>query len=260
MTGRPLTYPLGTLGRLGNQLHQLAATVGVARSMKRPLALPPDWPYRRWFSIPDDWFADDPDAQNAAHIAMRLMRCHKRWRPYMQDFSLWSHAADEVREALRPSVFALAAVGRCKLRPNEVAVHIRRGDYVGYGPDFFPMLDEGYYRRAVESFGGDPVVDCYSDDHSWLAGADLPDHWHVEGYGAPEPPRVEDRSTDPDDWRDLLMMARYRNIVISNSNYSWWSAFLSDGAEVRYPSVWYGKNIDSPWRSLMQPGWVEVAA
>src|SRR3984957_1804634 len=46
-----VTFPLGQLGRLGNQLFQIAATIGIARRNDCPFIFPP-WPYAKYFEFP----------------------------------------------------------------------------------------------------------------------------------------------------------------------------------------------------------------
>ena len=47
---------LGELGRLGNQLWQIASTVGSASAMKDSVRFRGDWDYRPFFSLPEAWF------------------------------------------------------------------------------------------------------------------------------------------------------------------------------------------------------------
>ena len=46
-----VTFPLGEMGRFGNQLFQIAATIGIARRNGCSFIFPP-WPYARHFEFP----------------------------------------------------------------------------------------------------------------------------------------------------------------------------------------------------------------
>jgi len=52
-----LTYRLGERGRLGNQLFQIAGTIGIAASMDTDPVFLKSWNYRTYFSLPDRFFA-----------------------------------------------------------------------------------------------------------------------------------------------------------------------------------------------------------
>src|ERR1700722_13371875 len=46
-----VTFPLGEMGRFGNQLFQIAATIGIARRNGCSFVFP-IWPYARYFEFP----------------------------------------------------------------------------------------------------------------------------------------------------------------------------------------------------------------
>lgn len=239
---RPFTYQgLGQMGRLGNMLWQIAGTVGVARTEGRPVVFPADWPYRPWFCLPDEWF----DAPGRPQDVVGLMDPSlSRWeRVYMQNPDLWADCADEIRDALRPSPRAVAVLDALpQPGPMDVAVHVRRTDYLGM-PDHLPVQPAQYYRSARASLErllqAHNALDfhVYGDDLEWTADH-LPDFWQARRYGAD--------NGEPTDWADLQMMVRYRHHIIANSSYSWWAAWLSGDDHVCYPTRWYGPKIDVP--------------
>lgn len=249
---------LGKLGRLGNCLHQISATVGIARLVDRPVVLPP-WEYAPFFSIPEDWFAEswnDPrlsQAEDDVALAYGLWpnpKPSRRWIKYLQSPSLWSHCADEISGIFQPSARAQAVLASLpEPEPDDVALHVRRTDYATR-PDHLPMLPESYYDAAVFGYtNAKGSVDVFTDDPEWCA-ANLYE-WPVVSMQAD--------GDEPTDWLDLFRMARYRNLVIANSSYSWWAAFLAGPeATVCYPSVWFGPKIDVASPAL--PEWIEVPA
>lgn len=249
---------LGKLGRLGNCLHQIAATVGIARLVDRPVVLPP-WEYSPFFSIPEDWFAEwgDPrlsQAEDSVPLACGLWPDPKpalRWVQYLQSPSLWTEVADEVRAIFWPSPRAQAVLDSLpEPDDDDVAVHVRRGDYLTM-PDYLPVLDLGYYDEAFREHvaHGLRIFDLFSDDPDWCRGR----------FGSWPVVSMQADGDEPTDWLDLFRMARYRNLVIANSSYSWWAAFLAGPeATVCYPSPWFGPKIDVASPAL--PEWIEVAA
>ena len=242
-------FPLGEHGRLGNSLFQLAATIGVARSRDLSIMVDEDWPYIPFLSLPEEWIGKGRYVDTRSYVGGNHWR-----RTYMQDPSLWSDVADEVAVAFSPSARAQAVLASLpEPSPDDVAVHVRRGDYLTM-PEHLPALSESYYERAflaqIES--GFRAFAIFSDDPAWCQGRF--GVWPVvSSDGMPT------SEGEPTDWLDLFRMARYRNLVIANSSYSWWAAFLAGpDAFVCCPSPWFGPKIDVASPAL--PEWIEVAA
>lgn len=243
-------FPLGEHGRLGNSLFQLAATIGVARSRGLSVMVDADWPYIPFLSLPDEWIG------KGRYVDTREYVDGNHWRQtYMQDPSLWSDVADEIREAFAPSARARAVLDSLSAPgPTDVAVHVRRGDYLTM-PAHLPALPVAYYERAcLRMVEPDDFrrFDVFTDSPGWCAE-------NLYGWEVTSSDGLPTAEGEPTDWLDLFRMARYRNLVIANSSYSWWSAFLAGpDATVCCPSPWFGPKIDAPSPAL--PEWIEVPA
>lgn len=262
MTDRITMGALGHAGRFGNQLWQLAATVGLAHTHGLELALRPDWEYRRFYSVPDEWFSEDwQSARDATDFATHL---DKRARVYLQDLSLFAHVAPEIREAfrLRPEcqeVVEREWDGLPDLPRPICAVHVRRGDTLQNPPGTIQPLSAVWYRKALGRARPYGSVLVFTDDPTWCErNIDVNVPCHVY-RGVP-------RSVDRDpaykvepvlDWIDLHMMAKAAAHVISNSSYGWWGAFLADSSKVIYPRKWFGPKIAAftDYTLMIAPGW-----
>jgi glycosyl transferase family 11 len=244
---KPLTFPLGEHGRLGNSMHQLAATVGIARTLDRPVQFSPDWEYLPFLSIPDEWLGTGP----AQDVRRHVRGSHWR-RTYMQDPALWAHSSDEIRRAFQPSPRALAVLDAIPSpSSHDVAAHVRRTDYAQF-PNHLPMQHVRYYAHAVMTlFEADPLastVHVYGDDLEW-ARVNMAETFI---YHEPTPTRGDG---EPVDWLDLFAMARYPALIIANSSYSFWSAYLAGAsAKVVAPVDWFGPAINMP--SPARPEWI----
>lgn len=252
---------LGQHGRLGNQLWQIAGAVGVAHSMGREPQVRPDWPYRAFFSLPEEWYGTEPSESVTNHVH------GNRWRVrYMQDPSLWAEVAGEVRAAFAPSTRARAVLDALP-QPGrmDVAVHVRRTDYLSM-PEHLPALPAHWYGRAVGPLrillgwkhAHELRLHIYGDDPAWADANLIPERtyprdpqWEVRGYGG--------QGDEPTDWCDLLMMARYRHHILANSSYSWWSAWLAGDDHAVAPDPWFGPAIDVPSPALAEWPKVPVA-
>lgn len=259
-----VTYPkLEKQGRLGNQLWQIAGTLGLARWNGGEPRFPPSWTYRPYFSIPDQYFSNEigtpaPDLLKAAD---------PRAREYLQDLSLFEGSSSEVREWFAPSELALAKLKETEVyasMSDAISLHVRRGDYV-YQGEYYWLATVEYYKKALALLPQKPIV-VFSDDPSWCH------HVLREQLGRPMTiyhgvtrPREDEpnyATAQALDWIDLFLQAEAGRHIISNSSYAWWGAWLSGDQYAIYPSKWYGPKIT--WMNvsaMMPPTWrrVEVA-
>lgn len=246
-----ITYrDLGLCGRLGNQLWQVAATIGIANRRNVPARLPGDWDYRPYFSIPDETFGDCTHASDATDLAEHL---HPQARPYLQDWSLFAHIEPEIRRLLLPTAKALTTTLQhpdfWALPQPVLSVHIRRGDNVpGVDPYpnkhlYHPLPALDYYKRAIALHHGHyRSIAVFGDDPEWNEANIDGDYFH---HGQP---RVKEHEpayrTEPfTDWVDLFLMAACDHHVLSNSSFGWWGAFLADSPAPVAPNPWFGPEV-----------------
>lgn len=119
-----------------------------------------------------------------------------------------------------------------------IAVHVRGGDYklqTGTAP--LRPLDDAYYARALD------VMDR-------LAGRRLPrfiftdDVEHARHLlpAAPDMTIVDTPKDAP--WEDLLLMSTCSNMVMANSSFSWWAAWLNNSEHnfIIAPRRWFTRD------------------
>lgn len=116
-----------------------------------------------------------------------------------------------------------------------VAVHVRRGDYVGN--DFYvDLFEDGYYQRAMAEFPPGVQFLIFSDNIEWCKQQEL-----FAGHS------FSDKS-DPIEAMNEMMLCEGH--IISNSSFSWWGAFLAPYTkQVVAPAKWFNdgiKRIDLP--------------
>lgn len=118
-----------------------------------------------------------------------------------------------------------------------VAVHVRRGDYVE-DPRIlarFGICERGYYEAAMKLLQ-DQDVRCrffiFSDDV---------DRVEREFLGIPNLTFVRGHSQE----EDLHLMASCRHVIIANSTFSWWAAWLNRHPDkmVIAPRQWFGSEL-----------------
>jgi hypothetical protein len=220
---------LGRYGRIGNQMFQVASTIGIATRHGFDFGFPKwqnydqlerfgggeDIDIQRWFVNPLPDMADGSYRDHNVHWGYHDVKI-RDWTNligHMQSERYFSHCADTVRHYLK---FA----NETEPMRDTVAVHYRAGDY---GGDYHPRCTAEYYRQALDRFGGKTIL-LFSDD---------PDEaYRVIGQG--EPIRGNHSMTD------LQLMTKCDYHIIANSTFSWWGAWLSGSTNVVAPSVWFG--------------------
>lgn len=269
---------LGDAGRLGNQLWQIASTVGIARR-ENGIPMFKHWDYRPFFSFPGEFWPEHnrttfSDADVISSDEERFVpHMDERCRVYLQDYNLWSDLADEVREWVQPSPKAREALDRSlESMPDlsdVVSLHVRRGDNVHHPEGLHPLASMRYYRTAVNRFPDDQLFLVFSDDIPWCK-ENLPkelerDLMFVTGSQSRPPEHLNYHQVGPVDWPDLHLMAQCKGgSIIANSTYSWWGAFASGNDQVYYPDAWFGYKLhkdEQGWidPSLMFPDhWIEL--
>jgi hypothetical protein len=256
---------LGVAGRLGNQLWQIASTIGLAQSRGATPRFP-SWEYEAFFSVPREYFVA-PTALRGREAHELITSVQPRQRIYMQDYALFAQVQDRVRAYFAPSAEALERIEAVdwfyELPRPRLALHVRRGDLLSQHPVMTPLRSTQYYARAAALYPEDTIV-VFSDDIAWCRRRlprVLPGRRLFFYPGIPRPvARAAYRASPVLDWIDLQLMARCEHHVISSSTLAWWGAFLSADPSPVYPSNWYAPAI--PWKSeaqLMMPsGWREV--
>ena len=134
---------------------------------------------------------------------------------------------------------------------NSVAVHIRRGDYVG-DPVLGDLVPIEYYERAVNIIKekvSNPKFYVFSDDSEWSkANLCLDNCVYV------------DWNKGLDSYKDMYLMALCKHNIIPNSSFSWWGALLNKNPNkiVINPKVWSkqkGLLLDMP---IQDENWIVI--
>lgn len=148
-----------------------------------------------------------------------------------------------------PAVEAMAA--RIKSGPS-VAVHFRRGDYLGQYATI-GALSADYYDRAIGLLKGklpqETTYYFFSDDIE-----------AVEREYRPDVPHVFVKCFDHANYYDKIrLMQLCDDNIIANSTFSWWAAWLNSNPEkiVIAPRKWYADD-HRPTDDLIPEGWERV--
>lgn len=175
---------------------------------------------------------------------------------WLQSERHFAHRAAEIRRLLDVP-YSSAALERWRdelSAPGAVAVHVRRGDLLKKRNRVFAVQSPRYYEEAArlvaEQTGAEQFY-VFTDDPAWArAEVRLPGHTTL--VSGPEGGSAVD---------DFRLMARARHIVMANSTFSWWAAWLGErpGSCIIAPAAWSSDGgrqaelIPSRWTILDVP-------
>lgn len=224
---------LGQLGRLGNQMFQYAALVGISSNRGTEYGLPNrDIALYECFDIPKKFtdttnsivsytekFEFDNELFNSCHLDSDLYGFFQSERYFSnvkqqirRDFIFKNHI-QKVANFYKNSLFS----------KNEViALHIRRSDYLT--DKNFCNLTLDYYNSALSKLPEVSVL-VLTDDYTWCKNNFTSSKFRISKSGSP--------------YVDLCLMSLCDYHVIANSSFSWWGSWLSNSKHTIAPKKWF---------------------
>ena len=218
------------MGRLGNQLFQIATAYAYAKDNNLELHIPnvshdpKEWP--TYFTFDTDDFQEERVYKEKHHNFMPIpKRENVRLEGYFQ--------SEKYFKKYRNEILKLFGFNDIKVNEGVCAIHVRRGDYVGL-QDYFPVLPLEYYLQAIvhhETQGRKYKYILFSDDIEWCKQNFIGEYYQFC------------EETDP--LKSLRIMASCEHFIIANSSFSWWGAWASNNPnkKVIAPNYkqWFGK-------------------
>lgn len=129
--------------------------------------------------------------------------------------------------------------------PDCAVIHARRGDYLKLQEIHRP-LTENYYLTAIAAMKASKYI-LISDD---------PEFWNSDRISFGKAERI---AFNEDEMTTLYLMSKSKNIVIANSTFSWWGAFLAGPeANVIAPAIWFGPAGPSCWKDIYMSNWTII--
>jgi hypothetical protein len=139
------------------------------------------------------------------------------------------------------------------VQDNHTAViHIRRGDFLTNHA--FGACDKDYYQAAIKKLISKSdikqILVFSNDDGKFLKSLNFSIPFQCY------PSQANTRSII----EEFFLLKQSKNLIISNSTYSWWAAFLNlNSIYVLAPNNWArNKKIDTNMRLLIQKDWIII--
>lgn len=249
------------IGRLGNNMFQLAACIGYAKKYGYKWAIPQrrsagdtfDGKPTPWL-LPQFWpnlptcYGMNGERYEQHNVSMFNYKAIPKFDHdvtlvgFFQSEKWFENAKEEVKAA-----FPLKHYPEYE---GYVSIHVRRGDYVT-NDNSFPPVDLIYIKEALYKVGVKNVL-AFSDDLEWIK------------FAANQFSQFEwsfnERTNEYD---TLSKMASCSHHIIANSTFSWWGAWLgfNPNRVVVSPHYenWFGPGFTgSPPKDLIPDNWIQI--
>lgn len=122
---------------------------------------------------------------------------------------------------------------------NSVSIHVRRGDYLT-AKSFIGICELDYYKEAICKISNaieDPYYFIFSNDIAWCT-ENLKEYLNTERIS------FVSHNVGKNSFWDMCLMSYCKNMIIANSSFSWWAAFLNrnKNAKIISPKKWVNRN------------------
>lgn len=231
---------LGQLGRIGNKLFQLSATIALALRNNDKYVFP-YWEEQPFFNL-KNCFSDQIQNTNVFNengFAYKPI-------PYTPNTDLVGFfQSEKYFEDYKNVIISLLTpkIGY-GIQYDQASIHVRRGDYLSL-PNAYNQLGMPYYNAAMEVVKAKRYM-VFSDDINWCKT-------HFIG-----PQFVFSEGNSP--VVDLSYMISCEHNIIGNSSFSWWGAYLNKNPYkmIVAPKTWFGPKLPHDTKDLLPKEWIQI--
>jgi hypothetical protein len=254
---------LGKYGRLGNQLFQIAATIGISRKNNMEFYFP-DW-YCTYtnnnfnnfiknklpilksntplINIEEKSFEYNEIIlrENLNYNINGYFQSEKYFIDYIDDIKYFLSLEDKYTDYILKKYNDILK--------NSCSIHVRRGDYLIL-TNKHPVLNIDYYINSLKKIYGknynDANVLIFSDDINWCkSNFNFKNQYFID---------------ENIDIIDLFLMSFCQNNIIANSSFSWWGAWLNNNPEKKVvaPSKWFGESLKLNTSDIIPENWTKL--
>ena len=182
---------------------------------------------------------------------------------YFQSYKYFNHNKNEILKILNIETF----LSTYKLPFPSVAIHLRFGD-MSFNQSNHIILPPSYFINAIKKLLS--LKPHLIDNHKFIIYGEKDDDEIINDYC-----KIINRNLDKPidfikfydiypnmrDYQELIYMSSSQHLIIPNSTFSWWSAYLCQNPDkiVIHPSKWFGinnshNNIDD----IFPPEWIKI--
>jgi hypothetical protein len=245
-------------GRLGNNMFQIATTINLANKLGVEYSIP----YTSWqghrgirdvdlsmFSYKFNRNQSKNELLDYNEISFEYTEIPIKDNIRLNGFwQSWKYF-EEIRESLcglyfTPSIDIINKLSKYSISDNSLGISVRRGDYLMLQHNHC-VLSIDYYQEVIDKYfsNGIDVIYIFSDDIEWCR----------QVFGNSVIYVNEDIGTQ------LFLMSKIHNLILSNSTFAWWGAYLNqNNGLIVAPDPWFGPNLSNNYTNdLYYTDWIK---
>lgn len=182
---------------------------------------------------------------------------------YFQSYKYFHHNKDKILEIIDIQSF----INNYKLPFPSVAIHLRFGD-MSFNQSNHAILRPTYFINALKKLLS--LKPDLINTHKFIIYGEKEDDEIIDVYI-----KIINKNLDNQikflkfydiypnmrDYQELIYMSSSQHLIIPNSTFSWWSAYLCNHPDkiIIRPSRWFGiNNINNNIGDLFPPDWIEI--
>jgi hypothetical protein len=123
-------------------------------------------------------------------------------------------------------------------------IHVRRGDYLSK-PNYHNVSDLHYYQQAMKNIKNTDFI-VISDDIEWCKNNFNENNIFFSEFNS--------------EIYDFHLLLISQNIILSNSTFSWWGAWLNKNKNKKIisPKNWFGPHGPKDTQDLIPENWIKI--
>ena len=244
-------------GRLGNHLFQIATALSLAKKLNTNVIVEPFAEAGHRGIIPTDLsgFSYSFDYGKTSFEGVGELSFEYSPLPIKDNIKLagffQSHKYfDDIKEELiikyfSPSVWVKEISKKYNPSENSLGICVRRDDYLMLQQNHC-VLNEDYYQEIFyDIFHQVNIKDIFvfSDDMVWCRDV-FSD--------------INARFVEEDKFVQLYLMTQIKHLILANSTFSWWGAYLNENkGKIYVPNPWFGPNKSNiNTKDLFHTDWI----
>lgn len=264
---------IGNNGRIGNQLFQIASTIGIAienghdfifndSEIFKYLPNLKKYTTNQFNSINNTYFESDFCHKDINISASANIFLHG----YFQSYKYFEKNKQTILDFLEIDNLTFKLAIKNIDFSNSCSIHIRRGDYVKIANtnplNPHPLQTIEYYKQAINIINVDKYF-VFSDDIGWCKENLKDERLIFIDYSG------KNLNYFSYDLCELQLMSLCSNNIIANSSFSWWSAYFNsnENKKIVAPKKWFSDeyikiisnyNSENILKSLTPDSWIKI--
>lgn len=265
---------LGRFGKLGNQMFQYAALIGLAEKNGYEYGIPysnTEWGISAWYDcklfLPDlfNITAKDSSSIDNKHKFRYDQLIYNEMffslpdnidiLGYYQSEKYFTHCKDKILKEFSFKNDDLVNKTKEEFDNKKfIGLHIRRGDYLKI-PHIHKTCNQEYYIKSInkilDNVKDEHFLYVFSDDIEWCKH-NL--NFNIKTFFDDSPESEEKYYTNQE--KTLIKMSLCNHFICGNSSFSWWGSYLIKNSNkiVCMPNQWFGEGIKESWSDIYYEG------